>query len=70
VSDSLQLHGLASLAHQTPLSMDFSWQEDWSRMLFASPEDLPDPGIKSVFPSLAGGFFTNSTTWEALPSSM
>ena len=70
MSDSLQPHGLASLAHQAPLSMDFSWQEHWSRMLVAPPEDLPDPGIKAVSPALAGGFFTNSTTWEALPSSM
>ena len=30
--------------------------------------DLPDPGIKLVSPaspSLVGGFFTTSTTWEA-----
>ena len=33
------------------------------------PEDLPDPGIKPtslMSPSLAGGFFTTSATWEAL----
>ena len=31
--------------------------------------DLPSPGIKPkslMFPALAGGFFTTSTTWEAL----
>ena len=31
--------------------------------------DLPDPGIKPMSltsPALAGGFFTTSTTWEAL----
>ena len=36
---------------------------------FPSPGDLPDPGIEPVFlasPALAGGFFTTSTTWEAL----
>ena len=35
-----------------------------------SPGDLPDPGIKLislVSPTLAGGSFTTSTTWEALP---
>ena len=35
---------------------------------FSSPEDLPDPGIEPtslVSPALAGGFFTNCTTWEA-----
>jgi len=30
------------------------------------PGDLSDPGIKPESPSLAGGFFTTSTTWEAL----
>ena len=30
------------------------------------PGDLSDPGIKPEYPSLAGGFFTTSTTWEAL----
>ena len=32
----------------------------WSGLLFPSPRDLPDPGIKPVslaFPALAGGFF-------------
>ena len=31
--------------------------------------DLPNPGIKPASlpsPALAGGFFTTSTTWEAL----
>ena len=34
------------------------------------PGDLPNPGIQPVSlasPALAGGFFTTSTTWEALP---
>ena len=32
-----------------------------------SPGDLPNPGIEPVFvsPTLAGRFFTTSTTWEA-----
>ena len=33
-----------------------------------SPGDLPDPGIEPaslMSPSLAGGFFTTSATWEA-----
>ena len=40
------------------------------RLPFSAPGDLPDPGITSVSltsPALAGGFFTTSTTWEALP---
>ena len=33
-------------AHQHALSMEFSRQEHWSGLLFPSPGDLPDPGIK------------------------
>ena len=33
-------------------------QAYWSRLPFPSPGDLPNPGIKPVFPALAGGFFT------------
>ena len=52
----------------TCLSMGFSQQKYWSGLPFPSPGDLPHPGIKSVSltsPTLAGGFFTTSTTWEA-----
>jgi len=38
--------------------MGFSRQEYWGRLPFPSPGDLPDPGIKSAYPALAGGFFT------------
>ena len=31
-----------------------------------SPGDLPDPGIEHASPALTGGFFTISSTWEAL----
>ena len=47
-----------TVAHQAPLSVEFSRQEYWSGLPFSSPEDLPDPGIKPMFPALAGGFFT------------
>ena len=46
---------------QAPLSMEMSKQENWSRMPFPSPGDLPDPGIEPVSPeslALAGQFFT------------
>ena len=49
--------------------MELSRQEYWSGVLFPTPEDLPDPGIKPASPAspaLAGGFFTTSTTWEAI----
>ena len=41
-----------TVAHQAPLSMDFSRQEYWSGLPFPSPGDLPDPGIKPRSPSL------------------
>ena len=34
------------------LSMGFSRHEYWSRLLFPSPGDLPDPGFKPRSPSL------------------
>ena len=32
---------------------------------FPTPGDLPEPGIKSMSPALAGRFSTNWTTWKA-----
>ena len=34
------------VAHQAPLSMEFSRQEYWSGLPFPSPGDLPNPGIE------------------------
>ena len=48
---------LWSIAHQAPLSMGFSLQEYWSGLPCPSPGDLPNPGMKSESPALAGGFF-------------
>ena len=56
-----------TVAHQAPLSMEFSRQEYWSGLPFPSPGDLPNPEIEPVSlrsPALAGGFFNTSTTWE------
>ena len=56
------------VAHQAPLSMEFSREEYWSGLPFPSPGDLPDSGIELVSlasPALADRFFTTSTTWEA-----
>ena len=42
---------------QVPLSMGFSRQQHWGGLLFPSPGDLPNPGIKPtslVSPVLAG----------------
>ena len=59
---------LQTVAHQAPLSMEFSRQEYWSGLPFRSPRDLPHPGIKPTSlasPALAGRFVTISATWEA-----
>ena len=52
-----------TVAHQAPLSIEFSWQEYWSELPFPPPGDLPDPGIKPISlaaPTLAGRFFTTA----------
>ena len=58
VGDMSKVYGCPTLwtppwtvAHQTPLSLEFSWQEYWSRLPFPSPEDVPDPGIKPKSPA-------------------
>ena len=47
-----------TVACQALLSMGFSRQEYWSGLLFPSPKNLPNPGIKLASPALAGGSFT------------
>ena len=57
-----------TLAHQAPLFMGFSRQEYWSGLPCPPPGDLSDPGMKpmsSVFPALAGGYFTTCASWKA-----
>ena len=57
-----------TVTYQALLSMGFSRQEYWSGLPFPSPGDLPDPEIEPMsvlFPTLAGGFFTIGTTYEA-----
>ena len=70
MSDSLQLP--QTVAHQAPLSMEFSRQEYWeweaisysrgSRKLGIFPMQRPE---SLASPALAGGLFTTSATWEA-----
>ena len=58
---------LWTVAHQAPLSMEFSRQGYWSGLPLPPPGDLPDPGIQPeslLSPALAGRFFTTSATWE------
>ena len=49
-----------AIAHQAPLSLEFSRQEYWSGLPFPPPGDLPNPGIELTSltsPALAGRFF-------------
>jgi len=41
-----------AVVSQVPLSMGFSRQECWSGLPFASPGDLPNPGIEPRSPAL------------------
>ena len=50
---------LWTVAYQAPQSMEFSRQEYWSGLIFLSPGDLPNPGIKPRSPALQA---------DALPS--
>ena len=49
-----------TVAHQAPLSTEFSGQENCSGWPFPSPGDLPNPGIKPGSPELQ----TDSLTFE------
>ena len=54
-------------ACQAPLSMGFSKQEYWSGLPCPPPGDLPDLGMEPtslMSSTMAGEFFTTSTTWE------
>ena len=58
-----------TVAHQVPLSMEFSRWEYLSGLPFPTPGDLPKPGIEPAFPvspALAGRFFTRSVASEFL----
>ena len=41
-----------TVAHQAPLSMEFSRQGYWGALPSPSPGELPDPRIKPRYPSL------------------
>ena len=62
------VHGIPwTVAHQSPLSLGFPRQEHWSGLPFASPRDLPDPGIETTFSALAGRFFTTEPPGKCIP---
>ena len=58
-----------TVAHQAPLSTEFSRQEYWNQLPFPPPGDFPDPGIEPVSlvsSALAGEFFTTVECGEKL----
>ena len=55
-----------TVAHQAPLFLGLPRQEYSRGLLFPSPGDLPDPGIKPMSPALAGGFFTTEPPGKSL----
>ena len=57
MSDSCQ--PMDYIAHQAPLFMEFFMKEYCSELPFASPGDLPDPGIEPASAALASKFYTN-----------
>ena len=62
-----------TVAHQAPMSMGFFSQVYWIGSPCPPPGDLSDPGIELtplMSPALAGRFFTTSTTWEVLRTSL
>ena len=49
-----------TVAHQAPLSMEFSRREYWRKLPCPPPGDLPNPGTEPVSPGspvLVGRFF-------------
>ena len=54
------------VAHQAPLSVEFSKQEHWSGLPFRPPGYLPSPGIQPASPVSAGRFFTPEPPVKAL----
>ena len=60
-----------TVAHQAPLSMEFSRREYWSGLTFPSPGDLPDPRIEPSSPALQANSLPSESPgkpWQHLKS--
>ena len=58
-----------TVAHQAPLSMEFSRREYWSGLPFSAPGDRPDPATEAASlasPALGGRFFTTEPPGKLL----
>ena len=53
-----------TVAHQTPLSMEFSRQEYWNGLPFPTPGDLPYPGMEPCVSGI-GRQIHHCAIWEA-----
>ena len=58
-----------TVAHQAPTSMGFSRQEYWSGLPFASPGDLPNPGIEPRSPALQADALTSEPPGKPIDDS-
>ena len=47
-----------TVAHQSPVSIEFPRQEYWSGSPFPSPGDPPNSEMEAISPAKAAGFFT------------
>ena len=54
-----------TVAHQVPLSVEFSRQEYWSGLPFPPPGDLSNPGIESGSPTWQADSYHVSHSWES-----
>ena len=59
-----------TVAHQGPLIHGISQARILEQVAIFSPGNLPDPGIKSTFPALAGRFFTTEPPGKPLVSNV
>ena len=59
-----------TLAHQAPPSMGFSRKEYWSGLLFPSPGDLLDPGIKPRSPAFQADALTSEPPGKQVPTKL
>ena len=63
ISDSVTLW---SVAHQAPLSMEFSSHEYWNGLPFPSPGDLPNLGIEHRSLALQADSLLSEAPWKPI----
>ena len=56
-----------TVAHQAPLSMEFSTQEYWSGLSLPSPGAIPNPGIEPWSPALQADSLPSEPPWKPDP---